>query len=767
MESTIGRTRFGHAWLRGVTALALCLAVSLGTVEPSTADDHRPPGAAEGIDLSKTFKNPLLSPLLLPVFQLRLKLHAVLDEKKSKYAYLAFDEYRNGASDLIDPRKLNQQQLDALLKGNIKNASWAWQGTMVDLSAVGTYLNGTDLVDLKKSGESRLLAVSALNVPGKEHSEGVIDTVLNQNDVPSQAKLSGASEHQQCWECANFYHPGTPTYFGARYDLSPTEVKELDSKILSIQKTGQKHSLPASRINKLVSETIAEYETKTKTRNREAAKKIHRYVVAARKSAEDSVGKVGKKLGSVLSNDTACPPGKAPQAAGPPTNALVLAEAAADPCGSEESSTSPSSKAPTGLSQALAVPGTAPGGIDFSTMQLRYLADPGDGSGLQYSFKADLNPLKGDNRQPTGITAANQSSDAFFVWLSLNPSAFWVNLNPTEPNRIVDDRLGRTDVGRVMLEADLRMKKTVGELIHPHRALGRKFWGGVQGNCLSFRNWILPEPASVRQEGDKLYILDAPLDVKMETQYLASHGKSSARSCPRQDQATEDHNEELFRSLILPKLKHAINSAPEYAALRRVYLARVAAQWYRELSLAKETTYGGLIDSSNIGTWTTTDGWKPTDTFDQYVDSYTKGEFKATDKSTRGNTTYVHTYVYGGVDLTNLPLEKVSGERFTADFAKLPQNVDRSLKAPSATDGGDTVWLGSPTPRQAAGLGPSADPVSAGAWALRLLPVLLLPIVVLLWRRRRRLNTSAQASPLRRAAVGGRDGQWSDSRRTP
>ncbi|KOU55070.1 hypothetical protein ADK57_45870 [Streptomyces sp. MMG1533] len=758
MKPLIGRTRFGRTWLRGLTALALGLTLSLGAVQPSTADDHRPPGAAEGVDLSKEFKNPLTSPLLLPVFQLRLKLYEVLLKSRPKYAYLAFDEYRNGASDLIDPRKLNQEQLATLLKGNVRSTGRVWQGTMVDLSAVGTYLNSKDLADLQKSGESRLVALSALNVQGKEHSEGVIDAVLNGLHISPQAKRAGSSEHQQCWECANFYHPDTPTHFAADYDINSAEVKDLDSKIISIEEQGKKRGFRESEINKQISKTIAEFEKKTKERNRQAARKLHGYIVDAKKSAEDSVGKVGKQLGSVMSNPaTPCPPGQSPQAGGAPAKGFMLAAAAADPCGGKESSTS---SAPlTGLSQALAVPGTAPGGIDFSSMQLRYLSDPGDGSGLQYSFQAQRDPMNGDLRASTGLNAARLTSDAFFVWLSLNPSDFWVNLNPDEPDRIVDDQLGRTDAGRVMLEADLRMKKTVGELIHPHTALGRKFWDGVQGDCMSFRNWILPAPASVHQDGDKLYILHAPLDVQMETQYLERLGESDTATCPEQDQATEDRNEEHFRTLILPKLKHAINTAPEYAALRRVYLARVAAEWYRELSRAKDTTYGDLIDSGDIDGWQTTADWKPTDTFDKYVDSYKKGEFKVTDRTTSGNTTYVHTYVYGGVDLTGISIKKVADERFTADFAGLPQSIDRSLKAPSSADGDDTVWLGSPTPRQAAGLGPPEEPVSAGTWALRLLPVLLLPLLALLWRRRRRLNTAAQASPLRRAAVGSGGGE--------
>ncbi|MDG9685658.1 hypothetical protein QC334_23500 [Streptomyces sp. DH18] len=47
----------------------------------------------------------------------------------------------------------------------------------------------------------------------------------------------------------------------------------------------------------------------------------------------------------------------------------------------------------------------------------------------------------------------------------------------------------------------------------------------------------------------------------------------------------------------------AINSAPEYAELRRVCLARVAAEWYRGLSRVKETTYGDLVDTGDIDDW--------------------------------------------------------------------------------------------------------------------------------------------------------------------
>ncbi|CQR66163.1 hypothetical protein [Streptomyces leeuwenhoekii] len=60
-------------------------------------------------------------------------------------------------------------------------------------------------------------------------------------------------------------------------------------------------------------------------------------------------------------------------------------------------------------------------------------------------------------------------------------------------------------------------------------------------------------------------------------------------------------------------------------------------------------------------------------------------------------------------------------------------------------------------------LGPPEEPVSAGTWVIRVLPVLLVPSALLLWRRRRRLNTAPAApavSPLRRAAVGRSRRRW-------
>jgi hypothetical protein len=200
-----------------------------------------------------------------------------------------------------------------------------------------------------------------------------------------------------------------------------------------------------------------------------------------------------------------------------------------------------------------------------------------------------------------------EASDAFFVWLALPPQSFTVNLNPSEPDRIVDSQLGRTDAGRILLEADLRMKKTVARLIHPRSRLGARFWAALDRlyesqsarACLSFRQWIVPAPATVSDNRGELYILKAPLDVKMESDYRRRRpvAGAGARPCPGQPQALEERSEALYRRMILPHVQRAVGRRPEYAALRRVYLARVAAEWYRRLG-AREG--GAFVESGQL-----------------------------------------------------------------------------------------------------------------------------------------------------------------------
>ncbi|WP_078971222.1 nucleic acid/nucleotide deaminase domain-containing protein [Streptomyces chattanoogensis] len=429
---------------------------------------------------------------------------------------------------------------------------------------------------------------------------------------------------------------------------------------------------------------------------------------------------------------------------------------AAYPCGEGDPDGNSRDGKPSALAKMLGMPESDPGGIDFSSLNLRYLSDTGSAkTGLRYSMGAAPVGTGGDNRRSDGVKAVAEASDAFFVWLSLRPSAFWVNLNPTEPDRIADSAFGRTDAGRILLQADLRMKKTIAQLIHPDTTLGADYWGRIQGRCMSMRTWIVPGEAKVHATPDELYIMDAPLKVKMETQYLREVGAGGTKACT-QEKSAEEHNESLFRSMILPKVEKAVNTAPEYAELRRVYMSRVAAEWYRDVSRRKNVTYAKLIDQGDVSRWTTKSDWKPRDTFDDYVDSYKKGEFKVTRRTTKGTVVYQKTYVFGGVDLSHVPFHKVDDGRFKAEWPNASTSVDRSWDRPVRGAGGSERTLllsGGPSPaaaRQAADeQGFSwAEFVDSVPFRWGLLGTVAFAVLFTRWRLRRQTPSAVTTAPL-------------------
>lgn len=365
----------------------------------------------------------------------------------------------------------------------------------------------------------------------------------------------------------------------------------------------------------------------------------------------------------------------------------------------------PDSEPATGPAASALAPGSNPGGIDFSTLQLRYLSEA-PGGRLQYAFAASgASPSMHNVEQ--GRIAAVQASDAFFVWLSMPRSSFWVNLNPNEPDRIVDAKLGTTDVGRILLQADFAMKKLVGKLIYPKSPLGKKYWATSHpGSCLDTRQWIVPAPATVYEHDGGISIIKAPLNVKMESQYLK--GQSKADSCVHPDAGME----KAFRTLVLPRVVQAVNHAPQFAELRRVYLSRVAAEWYRTKH-GRDGALRSLIDSGNVSDWRAMKAWSPRRVFNQYVYSFKHKEFRVKERTRKGHKVYIKTYTYGGVDFSKVLLHDASTSAVQHDDPGLSGTV-RKCFGQVTKDRHGTVWLGAvsrPHLPKAAGQRPTRQPV--------------------------------------------------------
>lgn len=340
------------------------------------------------------------------------------------------------------------------------------------------------------------------------------------------------------------------------------------------------------------------------------------------------------------------------------------------------------------------IPGR-PGGVDFSSLELRYVGDTGSAKkGIPYSFKGVPAPAASD--PALGLQAARQASDAFFTWLTLPSQTHWVNLNPNEPDRIIDAQFARTEAGRILLEADLAMKKSLARAMHPDTPSGAAVWlefDNLFGNrpdadyCFSFRQEIVPAPATVSETASELYILDAPLRIEAVSQFYPGY------SCGPNDSTMEARKQELYRRVIVPIVEREINTTPEYAPLRRVYYSRVAAEWFKRRAAAgQQTAFNDLIDRRKLDPWVVNPPWSPRPVFDDMVRSLTQGEFRVERPKETGGVKWTRIYSFGGVNFSRPESRSVPSGEFKARWPGLSKKVRKSRRQPAA-DAGE-VWLG-------------------------------------------------------------------------
>ncbi|WP_129306892.1 hypothetical protein [Streptomyces sp. L2] len=327
--------------------------------------------------------------------------------------------------------------------------------------------------------------------------------------------------------------------------------------------------------------------------------------------------------------------------------------------------------------------GRGPGGVDFTTLELQYVGNPVKGKALDYSFKAGYVDDEDTNPGYGGRAKLQLASDAMFTWLALTPDKFWVNLNPDQPDKIMDSTFAKTDAGRVLLESDFAMKADFAHAMNPNKNPdAKKFWDTAPRRdgtpCFpSVRLWIEPKPAKVREQDGGIYILDAPLKVSTEWMDVKYH-PPGARVCDLT--APEKRaSEALLRQFVIPRVDKEVNTGAGYADLRRVYKSRVAAEFIRQQDARKATDFRPIINSNDMGRWplrAPNQNWTKQDTYQKYLKSLREGidwfELRYGGK--------VYNQGVGGVDFSKQPEKKISKARFTVEHPSLDKTTKRSLR---------------------------------------------------------------------------------------
>ena len=142
---------------------------------------------------------------------------------------------------------------------------------------------------------------------------------------------------------------------------------------------------------------------------------------------------------------------------------------------------------------------------------------------------------KGDVKESEELVIEQTTRDVmtyFFTGVQLPNSSFWVNLRPDSPDRIIDDSLAKTDIGRIMLAADVQLKKDLAAYTSPKTKEGKEYWDKLYKKAEELfgnedisiptitRPWIVPNEIILRDTNTNAYIYKATLKVLLESDYL-------------------------------------------------------------------------------------------------------------------------------------------------------------------------------------------------------------------------------------------------------
>jgi hypothetical protein len=341
------------------------------------------------------------------------------------------------------------------------------------------------------------------------------------------------------------------------------------------------------------------------------------------------------------------------------------------------------------LSSHFAKIGTGMTTDKFRPVHLRYLQYlPQDNS---FKLLLDKGTQSNNSSNPT-TQATTDLMTYFYIGLTLPNDAFWVNLRPDSPDNIIDQDLAKTELGKILLEADLQLKKDTAQFTSPQSIEGKEYWSKLYKKAEELfgsdqitiptltRPWIVPGEIIVRESTDSAYIYKATLKVMLEEDYLKTQ-VSSLRTLAGGEAISKDYSfndprfkelnkysTELIKELIIPKLTKEINSSKRYASLRQVYYSLIMAQWFKARYHSQSTDSSlrvsaqhersnldssvvNLIDSKNLTNLTSKTTWSKNTYFQAYKKSFAQGEYNLKEQVYGATGQTMRSYVSGGMTL--------------------------------------------------------------------------------------------------------------------
>lgn len=369
-------------------------------------------------------------------------------------------------------------------------------------------------------------------------------------------------------------------------------------------------------------------------------------------------------------------------------------------------------------------------GVNFTSIKLNCISVSTDSSGVvNFDYFFDAQKADGANAGVDPINSTLIGTTAFMTGLAVGDYRFWVNLNPWEPDRIIDQQLSESDVGRIMLEADLQMKRDFSNYENPCASqIGKELWMFLDGKrdalvqqCMRkfpgeikdrdnvyfrpvTRHWIIPDKVYAYTNGTEIYIINATLAIQSEpvadhssfvvyNQDVESLSKGCIEELNRSSKEYGEYFKEMSDHMILPLVISDVNCGDKYEDLREVYVALALAQWYKSTINPSRDVFQNIY-SSDFTVPESLNPWSHYEIWEDYVYSFENGEFKcwenATTKTSSGTQTRSQLRSMGGVEFYNINNNIIDKESMPPE---VQNKIERAI-AQGFIDDGDSVLFG-------------------------------------------------------------------------
>ncbi|MBF0595840.1 MAG: hypothetical protein HQL22_12860 [Candidatus Omnitrophica bacterium] len=169
----------------------------------------------------------------------------------------------------------------------------------------------------------------------------------------------------------------------------------------------------------------------------------------------------------------------------------------------------------------------------------------------------------------------------FLAAVTVPESQLWVNLSPYEKDRIIDEGLGQTLLGRDMLAQDYVLKQLTASMIYPEDKLGKDFWTRIYEEAQekfgtsdipvdTFNKvWITPEKAEIYEKGNAVFVTQAKLKVMLDSDYQAM-AQNNIIPGPQGEGSQNDKaafTKEIIRQIVLPAIEKEVNEGKNFALM--------------------------------------------------------------------------------------------------------------------------------------------------------------------------------------------------------